>query len=432
MSFDRQTQQGLLQAIVDEPESVEPRLIYADWLEDHGELVPGGPTAASAYAGFIRKQIELANVPEYDPLWVRTWFEDRDAITGRGYESFCPALPAGIVPSTHQFSRGFLEQVQVERLEAFLSNAPTLFALAPIQGLHLRAQYRAPPPELTALASSPYLSRLRRLGFSLSRLPAREVEALQHSPHAANLREIEFEFAGIADDGCQALFRPPLITQLTSIRLHSNSVSWRNAIAEAGGPFQLRSLSVTETTTAYLGASVFAAPLLHGLTELDLGGYTLGPEGFIALTRSAVLQGLQSLGLAKSVPQVPGIEALAGCPELGELRRLVLASNRLGPVGARLLARSPHLSNLRVLDLTGNPLGDRGAQALAASPYLKDLIQLELMHCEIGDAGATALFESPHLTGLIHLNVYGDSRKNRISEGMKTRLRDHFGGRVFV
>jgi uncharacterized protein (TIGR02996 family) len=432
MSFDKQTQKALLQAILDEPDADAPRLVYADWLEEHGGVLPQGSAAASAYAGFIRKQIELAKVPEYDPLWVHTWFQDRDAITGRGFEAFCPPLPEGVRPTISAFHRGFLKRIEVQSLETFLTHAPALFAVAPLHELRLRANYRGIPPDLTGLASSPYLSCLRRLNFCLSRLPAREIERLQDSPDAGNLRELEFEFAGIAEDGCQALFRPPLITQLTRLRLHSNSVRWTNVVRDAPGPFQLRCLLLTEPTGSHLPAGVFEAPLLRGLTELDLGGNHLGPDGFARLGESAVLDGLESLGLAKTLPQVEGARALADCAKLTTLRRLDLSANRLGPVAVRLLAQSPHLANLRVVELNSNPLGDRGAQALAASPYLTNLVQLDLMHCEIGDAGAQALLESPHLDRLIRLNVYGDSRKNKISDDMKRRLRERFGDRLFA
>jgi uncharacterized protein (TIGR02996 family) len=42
---------GFLQAILDEPEDVGPRLIFADWLKEHGE---------ATRAEFIRVQAELA------------------------------------------------------------------------------------------------------------------------------------------------------------------------------------------------------------------------------------------------------------------------------------------------------------------------------------------------------------------------------------
>jgi uncharacterized protein (TIGR02996 family) len=49
---------ALLAAIHEAPEDDAPRLVYADWLEDHGE---------SDRADFIRAQVELARLDEADP-----------------------------------------------------------------------------------------------------------------------------------------------------------------------------------------------------------------------------------------------------------------------------------------------------------------------------------------------------------------------------
>src|SRR4051812_43183757 len=49
---------AFLQSIRDEPDDDVPRLIYADWLEEHGR---------PEHAEFIRLQCELARLPEEYP-----------------------------------------------------------------------------------------------------------------------------------------------------------------------------------------------------------------------------------------------------------------------------------------------------------------------------------------------------------------------------
>jgi uncharacterized protein (TIGR02996 family) len=51
-------EKGLLQTIIDTPHDDAPRLVYADWLDDHGQ---------SERAEFIRVQIELERLPGGDP-----------------------------------------------------------------------------------------------------------------------------------------------------------------------------------------------------------------------------------------------------------------------------------------------------------------------------------------------------------------------------
>jgi uncharacterized protein (TIGR02996 family) len=48
----------LLRAILDDPDDDAPRLVYADWLEEHGE---------AERAEFIRVQVERAEAPRYAP-----------------------------------------------------------------------------------------------------------------------------------------------------------------------------------------------------------------------------------------------------------------------------------------------------------------------------------------------------------------------------
>ena len=50
--------EALLRAILDAPEDDAPRLVYADWLDEHGD---------DARAAFIRAQVELARLAPDDP-----------------------------------------------------------------------------------------------------------------------------------------------------------------------------------------------------------------------------------------------------------------------------------------------------------------------------------------------------------------------------
>jgi uncharacterized protein (TIGR02996 family) len=52
------TDEAFLQAIIESPDDDTPRLVYADWLEEHGQ---------AERAAFIRVQCELARLPEGDP-----------------------------------------------------------------------------------------------------------------------------------------------------------------------------------------------------------------------------------------------------------------------------------------------------------------------------------------------------------------------------
>jgi uncharacterized protein (TIGR02996 family) len=315
MSADRE---GLLQAILDNPDDDTPRLVYADWLEDNGD---------AEQARFIRTQIELARLPEYDPQRIRRWYEERDLVTGEPFRRRLLKeleLPAGEFLG---YRRGFPWQVGTNNLRDFVAFAPKLFARYPIQALSLRADYEGRPPDLSPLADCPWLSRLRRLEFRLARLPAAEINKLQQSSHAANLSEFEFRFAGIAPDGLAALLASPLVLRLESLTLNSNDHidlgTLLQAAESAGGPYRLRSLTVSPTNQhPYLPSlrDLLQAPLLRGLVELHLSDHKLTLERLEELISSPLMASLESLTLHHAMPGVPGVRAFAGCAALSGLR----------------------------------------------------------------------------------------------------------------
>lgn len=421
---------ALYAAILAHPDEDTPRLAFADWLEENGD---------AEYAALIRKQIELAKVPEWNPLWVRTWEMDRGALTGRGFDRFVPKLPGTLkLPPLTSFRRGFPWHIESTDVEPFLANVDGVLATIPLQALTVRAdrgRWRE-PIDLTALFASPHLARLKRLSFTLTRFTVQTVRQMQACPHLTGLTELGFDFASFDTGALRELVRPPLIERLVSLSFENSEDVWSHLVGgaiQAGGPHRLRRLVVTESRSVRFDiAKVFKAPLLRGLTELEISGYERGEANVRALCESPTAAGLESLILNGAKPGVPGIKVLAGCAALSGLKRLRLGASGIGTVAAKALAGSPHLAGLRVCDLTGNPLGDKGAIALAAAPFMANLIELELMHCEIGDAGAEALMNALSADQPIHLNLYSSPHKMKLSDGTKRKLREKFGGRVFV
>src|SRR5437762_1706115 len=95
-------EQAFLQEIVEDPDDDAVRLIYADWLEDHGN---------APRAEFIRTQIELAGMKEDDPR--REDFAAREADLLAEHEAewvgpLCERLLGWY------FKRGFLDDIHVE------------------------------------------------------------------------------------------------------------------------------------------------------------------------------------------------------------------------------------------------------------------------------------------------------------------------------
>src|SRR5262245_16313050 len=94
--------EGFLQAILAAPEEDAPRLIYADWLEDHGD-----PDRAA----FIRVQIELARLPKDDPRRADLAGREKGLLDRHAWEW---AGPLGDRVTEWAFRRGFVEKVDVD------------------------------------------------------------------------------------------------------------------------------------------------------------------------------------------------------------------------------------------------------------------------------------------------------------------------------
>src|SRR5262245_34763715 len=108
--------EALMQAILDSPEDDAPRLVLADWLEEHGE-----PDRAA----FIRVQCALARGVA-DPELMRR-LRERSSQLLREHELRWTA-PLHSLVQRARFIRGFPERVTV-MAEGFFAHADTLFRL---------------------------------------------------------------------------------------------------------------------------------------------------------------------------------------------------------------------------------------------------------------------------------------------------------------
>src|SRR5947209_4631855 len=107
---------GFLQDILAHPEDDAPRLIYADWLDEHGG--DGGRDRAA----FIRLQCRRARLPEGDPGANRLRLRERKLLAEHAAD-WLPPLPEGV--QVAEYRRGFVEHVTLPPA-AFLDHAEGL------------------------------------------------------------------------------------------------------------------------------------------------------------------------------------------------------------------------------------------------------------------------------------------------------------------
>jgi uncharacterized protein (TIGR02996 family) len=416
--------QALYRAICDQPDEDTPRLAFADLLDECGN---------TARAAFIRTQVALARVPEYDPFHITTRQLHPDAVHGWCRTDDLPPIPRGYSWDKFEFRRGFPWKTGMSSLPECLGTGGSVFRSAPVQAFSIDTRRQS---DLALLADWPHLSRVRLLEFSLGQFGADALARLADSPHASQLTALVFQYYGISADGLQALAASPLFGRLEVLELHSNMIPpplLVDALAAARGPGSLARLAlVWSGLTGADAAALFALPVLHSLDHLDLSqNRQLGSEGVTALAESGILRGLRVLNLRGTLPGTTGVRALTEANGLSRLRSLDLSANRLGPVAVSSIVESGLARGLRVLNLSRNPIGDKGAVALAGARGLSGLLELDLDDTDLTDAGAFALAESPYLGGLLRLSLASYTRTARpFGEAARRALLERFGRHV--
>jgi uncharacterized protein (TIGR02996 family) len=174
-------QRALIRAIADSPDDDGPRLVYADWLEEHGD---------PERAAFIRVQCRLAereqfaDVPYNDRDWKRS-SRLREANRDR-WVAELPALP-GVFYGFGAFGRGF-PQVDFHSPEGLVRHGERISAAMPIEAVSFK---RLPRP-VARLLKTPFAERVCKLWVPL--LPAgmeTGLAAWLTSPQAGRLRRVK-------------------------------------------------------------------------------------------------------------------------------------------------------------------------------------------------------------------------------------------------
>src|SRR5262245_23124110 len=120
------TRDALLAAVCEQPDNDHPRLIYADWLEEHGD------DADRDRAAFIRLQIEAKN-PATDLDRLCELRRREKALLEQYAATWQKPFAAAHKPF---FERGFVANVTLS-LDALLRRGKRFFEAAPLQYLHL-------------------------------------------------------------------------------------------------------------------------------------------------------------------------------------------------------------------------------------------------------------------------------------------------------
>jgi uncharacterized protein (TIGR02996 family) len=410
---------ALLAAVVAHPDDDTPRLVFADWLDDHGE-----PDRAE----FIRAQCQLATTAPDDASRASLEARERAHLTRHATAWTAPRLAfPGRIESTpfeslegyrSVFRRGFVEAVQFTRLppEALRPGGEfeSVFAAHPVRDITF---YHLAEGVLTALAGRRELARVESLSL-------RHSHPQNGPPDEAARREAEVERL-LAAPGLTRLTalaistsfpwlcRPewlhlPVFARLQALSLSPEAERFGDLLLElAGGPCPaLRHLEVTwwgGDRYADAADAFVRSAACRQITRLRLSCSDGAIVPWSDLFADANLERLEvSGGSGLELPDL--LVALAARP-----RGRTLSSLRLW--GVTVTGTSPAVwmekglaAGVRDLELSHTMLTDEDVVGLARSPALARLTRLSVDGYQgYTAAGLRALLTSPHLTGLRHL-----------------------------
>ncbi len=207
----------LLAAVLARPDDDEPRLVYADWLQERDD--PRGE--------LIALQIQLTRMPAADPE--ARWLRAREKVLFDTHGVPWRAAFGLGADVQLAWSRGFVEKVSwVNDITAparFVADAPELLACAPVRIVELTGPvvgmphtFRAPFERAAAveLARSPWLLRVATLryvaGPGAGDVAVASSEGLQHATTLI--------FDSCADDRfADALVQSPHVERVQSLHL---------------------------------------------------------------------------------------------------------------------------------------------------------------------------------------------------------------------
>jgi uncharacterized protein (TIGR02996 family) len=321
------SEEAFLRAIQEEPDDDLPRLVLADWLDDHGD---------AARAEFVRAQLELArgvgDPVRHDRLLAR----ERDLLLEHRSRWLGPFADAAW--SVWRYTRGTAcVRLPTRTLleEQVLPLAAEWFPRGWALELSLRGQALRP----LQLFEQPWLGQLTRLALEAAELDGRL--------------------------GVDYVVRCPYVQRLTGLSLCHNQVSPVGIAALDEGLPRLRELNLSgnRLERGHIEA-LLRLERLKDLVSLQLAGCDLNGELVELLVSSLRLAGLQELNLSRNRLLLRGAGALAASPHLTNLRRLGLRNSKLTRQGAAVLARSAHLRKFEMIDIWDAYVGRTGISRL--------------------------------------------------------------------
>jgi uncharacterized protein (TIGR02996 family) len=329
MSAERES---LLAAIRENPDDDTPRLVFADWLDEHGE---------PDFAAFIRLEIERDRLSRSDPRW-KLLDEQSRALRKKVPSDIRAAGPLTIT------RRGFPKDLQtclfalrggIDRLGPYAPRLQLLLDgnIGPEQKAEEEAAGGGPDALGDAFRSvfaSPWVSEWVSLEMHNLRLTEARALAMTAPGNLTRLEVLLIQDG--ADDDAVRVIGAARLPRLKRLEL-------QEVMRRSGWDDPLLTPAVVDT--------LLNSAVLTQLEYLGLWGNWLGDDQLRAIAESPRLTGLRALYPWPISGSTDGLLAILRSPNLAGLTWLNLSRIGLEPEIVELLERPETLPNLKRLDI---------------------------------------------------------------------------------
>ncbi|MFT5525161.1 MAG: hypothetical protein ACI9HK_003127 [Pirellulaceae bacterium] len=366
----------LYQEILANPGDLEPRLVFADWLEEHGD----------PRCEVIRLQYQIENNSPKQRGYTTLKAKERKLFKQvGGFGSI-----REITTSKEEYRAGFVEQIELTPTR-FLKHAERIFARAPVRRVRLKGICKS----FDKIANLSQLSRLCEMVIRNSRIDQPNFRAFIRSPHLTGLEKLSIHSDEITSPG-RDLSETELLDHITALFLSGTFVDDTTTAHVANRAVALQQLSLRSQLSDASLRSIAGSAGLRSLELLKLGaswgidnGFTesalrdFGQSEFVLPLKSLNLQGVQR-----------GFERAFEEPRFSKLESLSIRWHVVQD-GAFALLLS-HLKNITYLDFTQTTISDDAMIALAKNPLLANLEKFYASGNRITLKGIEAVLDSQY------------------------------------
>ncbi|MFK8113410.1 MAG: TIGR02996 domain-containing protein [Rubripirellula sp.] len=323
-----------LRQIIADPDDDDHRLVYADWLEEHGDR----------RGEFIRAQCEYDRTMPHTKANVRAFDAARDLFQRHGSEWLRELGHDSL--RDYEFRRGFVSKLEMTA-NTFLEHGERILSSTPLDCIRL--PYLS--GKLNQLIESGLMLRLRGIDLCGLKLSARRVKRILDS--TPRLRRLLLRYAPYALDAyvAEAIMGSPSGELIEELSIDGSAVDpeFFQKLAFAGGLRRLKSLRIGSEQFGVRDGDQFEQWQLPDLEELCVSGNLRVAE----MTMLAKRVGLKQIKIGYGALPAKGLRMMIDSGAFAAAERIELQRCNLSErAGIALLASD--LSACRHLNLAGN------------------------------------------------------------------------------